>query len=66
MTLEGIKQGFSEKALEISSEYERYKTIMKPEDFQKWCEEKVTGLEQRQAPRYEAIRGLELRPVRFD
>ena len=64
--LEGIKQGFSEKALEILSEYERYKAIMNPEDFEHWYQEKMVELEQRPAPRYEAIRGLNLKPVKFD
>ena len=64
--LEDVKHGFTDKALEILSEYERYKAIMNPEDFEAWIQEKIVELEQRPAPRFEAIHGLDLKPVRFD
>ena len=61
-----MKHGFTEKALEVLAEYERYKAIMSESDFEVWYQQKMVELEQRPAPRCEKIRGLELKPVRFD
>ena len=38
--LEDIKHGFTDIALEILSEYSRYKAIMNPKDFEHWYQEK--------------------------
>ena len=61
-----IKHGFTDRAARVLEEYARYKAIMKPEDFERWIDEKVRQLEQDPQPKFEKIQGLDLKPVRFD
>ena len=57
--------GFSDRQLSLLEEYSRFKAILKPDQFSEWFQKKLKEVEANPEPKFEVLKGMELRPVKF-